>query len=329
MLLLPGRYFSPYTGEPYQHQTPKLLQLQTEDGELRGPMYRVNLIGCGNLGRSLCKLWIARKAISVGEVLTRSYTSAQQAVDAIGQGTAINSVSQMREADIYFFACPDDALTPLAKSLSTQLAFGENAIAFHCSGAHSAASLSALHALGMHLGSVHPVRSFSEPLNSIEQFSGTYCGIEGQPLALKTLRLLFTSINAQLFSIDPSKKELYHAGTVFACNFLHALFATAQQCYQEAGIEEEKALEIIEPMVRNTVEKIFTAKSTTTTLTGPIERADKQTVSLHLHALENLDATAAQAYRLLSQNLLLLTQQKKEIDPPTLNELRALLAPTQ
>lgn len=292
-------------------------------------MYRVNLIGGGNLGRSLCKLWIAREAISVGDVLTRSYRSAQQAVDAIGQGTAISSVSQMRAADIYFFACPDDALTPVAESLSTRFDLQAGAIAFHCSGTHSAASLSALHALGMHLGSVHPVRSFSKPLSSIEQFSGTYCGIEGEPSALDTLRLLFSSIGAQFFSIDPAKKRLYHAGTVFACNFLHALLATAQQCYQEAGIEEEKALEIIEPMVRNTVENIFASKSTTATLTGPIERTDKQTVSMHLQALEHWDATAAQAYRLLSQSLLLLAQQKKEIDPRTLSELKTLLTPSQ
>jgi predicted dinucleotide-binding enzyme len=62
-------------------------------------MKKLNIIGCGRIGKTLGRLWHERGCFKIQDVLNRSLTSASQAVSFIGEGRAISAYSAMQEAD--------------------------------------------------------------------------------------------------------------------------------------------------------------------------------------------------------------------------------------
>ena len=69
----------------------------------------------------------------------------------------------------------------------------------------------------------------------------------------------------------------------------------AIELLKETGITEKTAYEMLEPLVKNSVNSIF-SNGCKEALTGPIERNDLETVKKHLVALEN-NALWNQAYQ--------------------------------
>jgi predicted short-subunit dehydrogenase-like oxidoreductase (DUF2520 family) len=143
---------------------------------------------------------------------------------------------------------------------------------------------------------VHPIKTFSNTEAAARTFAGTYCGAEGDARALRVLEPAFERIGARLFHIAPEMKRVYHAGGVFACNYLAALIETAVTCHDRAGIRRAVSLKAIEPMVRETVDAIF-AQGPARALTGPVSRGDVATVERQLEALQKWSGDIAALYR--------------------------------
>ena len=87
-----------------------------------------------------------------------------------------------------------------------------------------------------------------------------------------------------MIMIDAAQKTLYHAAAVFASNYLVTLVDVAMQCYGEAGIAQETALQMIAPLLRESAENAIRL-GPAAALTGPIARGDMATVAFHQHAL--------------------------------------------
>ncbi|MEZ4483094.1 MAG: DUF2520 domain-containing protein [Syntrophotaleaceae bacterium] len=91
-------------------------------------------------------------------------------------------------------------------------------------------------------------------------------------------------------------KTIYHAAAVMVCNYLTSLIEIGTQTYLKAGLDRETALQLMEPMVRGTVENIFNS-GTVRALTGPIARGDHALVSKQLAALSAWNPRFANLYR--------------------------------
>ncbi len=94
-------------------------------------------------------------------------------------------------------AVNDDQILPVSEKLLRAGKLTPGDIVFHCSGALAAAQLAALRVAGVHLASVHPVRSFADPQLVLQQFDGTFCSIEGDAQALAVLQPALQEIGAQ------------------------------------------------------------------------------------------------------------------------------------
>lgn len=110
-----------------------------------------------------------------------------------------------------------------------------------------------------------------------------------------------------MIEIETSKKALYHLACAVSSNFVTGLFSWALEILKAAGIKEEDALSIITPL--------FTANAASVAengpvdaLTGPVERADSDTVRCHLESLVTEHDKAL--YRLLSEKLIFLAKEK-------------------
>jgi predicted short-subunit dehydrogenase-like oxidoreductase (DUF2520 family) len=84
----------------------------------------------------------------------------------------------------------------------------------------------------------------------------------------------------------------------------------AMQAYCHAGIPEDTALKIMQPLVRKTVDQVFAA-GTAQALSGPIARGDIGTVERQYQAVRAWDKDNGALYRSLAQKTLLLAQRRR------------------
>lgn len=275
-------------------------------------MQTLNIIGAGRVGQTLARLWHARAVFQIGAVCNRSIGSAQAAVTFIDAGKAydVNSFSRLPAADVWLLACPDDQLQTCCVDLSKVGAFNQGSIVFHCSGALTAHEvLQSAQACGAQIASLHPIKSFASPEAAVQGFEGTFCGMEGDAVALAVLESVFAAIGGQCFAIKSESKTLYHAASVMACNYLVALQETSIQTFAQAGVAREQAMAILQPIVSDTVHNIF-SMGTQAALTGPIARGDALVVKKQVAALSAWRTDYAHTYQQLGRVALTLAEQR-------------------
>lgn len=288
-------------------------------------MKTFSIIGCGAVGKTFGRLFYDSGALELRDILTRSYDSARAAADFIGDGRPVTSFEELQRADLYLIASSDDAIAACVRGLCSSGIVDRRTTVWHMSGALGSDVLEPAAALGAQVASVHPVKSFADPAVCVAEFTGTWCGVEGDPPALELLDKLFHRIGARTFTIDSRFKTIYHAGSVLVCNYLTALMEAGILAYRKGGLPRETALQVMEPLVRGTVDNVFRS-GTVQALTGPIARGDVAVVARQLEALENWDAELAQVYRALAGVALELSRQRGQAQTAKLSQIEELLA---
>ena len=139
----------------------------------------------------------------------------------------------------------------------------------------------------------------------------TYCGTEGDQSALDVLSPLFHAIGAQTVAIRREAKVLYHAGAVFASNYLVTLLDTALQTYAQAGIPQDVALKMMAALVRETSENVLQS-GPEQALTGPIARKDISTVIRQYRAVQAWDKRYGKLYKQMGKLTAQLAQRKRK-----------------
>jgi len=287
-------------------------------------MRTLNIIGSGRVGRACGRLWTKARAFEVKDVLTRSRASAAAAVKFIGAGRAAGNLDEMRPADVWMIATRDDAIVPSCVTLAGSGKIVPGNIVFHVSGATPSSDLKPARERGALIASVHPIKTFTDARLAAQTFPGTYCGAEGDRGALKVLKPAFAKIGARVLDINPELKPIYHAGGVFACNYLVALIEAALRAHAKAGMPRAASLTALEPMVRETVDAIFD-NGPERALTGPISRGDVATVRRQRAVIGSWDAELGELYRGLGLLAVALAESGRRIDARRAAELRAAL----
>jgi len=254
----------------------------------------LNVIGAGHVGRVIGRLCAGVEGVMVQDVLTRSMASARDAVAFIGAGTPASSVNALRRADVTMLAVSDDQIGPACAALAA-LGQLDGAVVFHCSGALASAALLAAKSAGAAVASVHPIRSFADPVQVAASFEGTFCGVEGDAPALAVLTPLLLAIGARPVPIDPAAKTVYHAAAVFASNYLVTVLDAALRAYQAAGIPEAVARELAQPLATEAMANVFRLGAAPA-LSGPIARGDMATVARQQQAVQQWDAATGALY---------------------------------
>ena len=281
---------------------------------------KTNLIGAGKLGKVMAGLLFNHGLIHVSAVLNTSLKSTLDAIACIGDGTAYASIAALPPAHLTLICTPDASIADIAEALSHNQWMNQDHLIMHFSGALSSEVLKPLADKGCATASLHPMRSFSNPALSMKQYPGTYCAIEGHPKALKRLKPLFEAIGSVVYSIKQEKKSIYHAAGVFASNYLLTLAKQATLCLAEAGVDENIGLNIITDLMQGTLSNLEHTQSLESSLTGPIQRGDANTLKQHLKAINNAEQELL--YRALGKATLPLTtldQNKKQAINQTLN----------
>jgi predicted short-subunit dehydrogenase-like oxidoreductase (DUF2520 family) len=281
----------------------------------------VNIIGCGNVGKTLARLWTERRVLKVQSVLNRSLASAQRAVDFVGSGQAVDDYAQMPRADLVMISASDESIEECCRGLCRSDVLEPGVVVFHCSGSLPSSLLEPARSAGALIASVHPVNSFPDPAAAAEAFAGTFCAVEGDPDACQVLRDVMERCGAIPFSIRPEQKTIYHAATVFVCNYMVALMEVGLRCFERAGVPRETAIEVIEPIARCTLDNVFQI-GPAHALTGPIARGESSVVARQCDALGKWDKTIQDIYKTLGQVTVDLAAAQANATPATLAAIK-------
>lgn len=287
-------------------------------------MKRLNVIGAGRVGRTLASLWEEKHTFAVQDVLDGTPEGARSAAAFIGDGNPTETVHAMRPADVWMITTPDRRIVPACDSILASGLLRAGDIVFHCSGSLGSAELVQASAVGAHVASVHPLKTFAEARDAVRTFAGTYCAAEGDAAALEVLNAAFERIGGRVLTLDARFKTLYHAASVIVCNYLTALIEAGLQCYGKAGLAREAASAMIEPIVRETVDNVFKL-GPARALTGPISRGDENVVARHVEALSAWDPRLAALYRDLGIVAVGLTREQGQAEGDALARIEALL----
>lgn len=214
-------------------------------------------------------------------------------VQVIGSGRVGSAVSarlQERgvavsadDPDVVLLCVPDTAISDVARCLAPGRAW-----VGHVSGA---TPLAALEPHERRL-SLHPLQTFDRS-GDPAQLDGAWAAISGETdEALEVALELAGLLGLRPFELADEDRTLYHAGAVFASNYL----VTLQRAAVRLGVPAEGVVSLMTRTIENGFD-----------LTGPIARGDWATVEAHKDAiraahpeLENLYDTLAGATVLLA-----------------------------
>ncbi|MGA2384529.1 MAG: Rossmann-like and DUF2520 domain-containing protein [Gemmatimonadales bacterium] len=265
------------------------------------PLPAVGIIGPGRAGLGLA-LALRRARVKVAGVHGR-----RDRPMPAGLRLTLGPVPPwLPEVGIVVLAVRDDALGTLVDDLARSGGVARGHVVLHLSGALTCTVLAPLADAGAATGSMHPLMTVSlEPAQAARHFRGATFVLEGDLEAVGVADALVRRLGGVPLTIAPEAKPLYHAGAVFASNYLVTMLAEALRLLEDAGIGREAALAALLPLARATLDHVAAA-GPAGALTGPIARGDAATARRHLLALPHRDA---ELYRAVGRETLRLARE--------------------
>jgi predicted short-subunit dehydrogenase-like oxidoreductase (DUF2520 family) len=224
-------------------------------------------------------------------------------------------------AGVVILAVRDDGIRPLAEALAAARAITADHVVLHLSGVQGQEALGALVSSRAALGSIHPLQTIVEPERAPARLKGSWAAVEGMPRAVEAAERLAQDIGMRPFRIATKAKAIYHAGAVFASNYLVVVEALAQRLLRHAGLTDADAWAALRPLVEGTLENLGRIEPKDA-LTGPIARGDTATIVRHI---ESLTFDDGRLYRELGRAALELAQ-KSGMDEASAERVAEALA---
>ncbi len=245
----------------------------------------ITIVGPGNLGSALA-IELHRAGYPIRAIVRRS-TSKITHPKTLARRVKADLVTIGEHAidtDIVWLTVPDDAIAAVSKQLASAQSW-KGKIVFHSSGALSSEELAPLWEKGAWVASVHPLMTFVA--GKKPWWRNVSFAIEGDDEAMRVANQIATDLGGRPFEIDRHSKVLYHAFGSFASPLVIALMSTMEQVAEAAGIPRDKAKEMMQPLLGETLNNYLRADAASA-FSGPLVRGDVQTVRKHLAQLQRI-----------------------------------------
>lgn len=217
----------------------------------------------------------------------------------------------------------DDLIEGISSLVATDLRTGARVL--HLSGSVPLTALDPARAVGAVILSLHPLLSFPDVATGIERLPGSGIAVTAETAEDEAFgEDLARDAGARPFALPDVVKPLYHAGAVFASNYLVAVEALAEQILSAAGVAD--APSYLEPLARSAFDRTF-ALGPEAALTGPAVRGDDGTIERNLAALTSSVPGAVASYVALADAAAALAFAAGRIDHEQHTRVRKALDP--
>jgi predicted short-subunit dehydrogenase-like oxidoreductase (DUF2520 family) len=277
---------------------------------------RVFIIGPGHVGRGLSRAFRASGVEVVGLHGKR----------ASGVATSIGSLpKEIGGANVIIVSVREPQLDDAIEELLVGARGGglsRGTVILHTSAIAEPAGFKTLDDAGFPGGTFHPLVPFTDPEISAELLRKGWIGIDGANAAKNASRRLAGHLGARTLEIPPGEKAVYHAAAVISSNFPVVLASVAGHLLHDIGVPDSSAYQAVESLVGGAMMNMKQALPDDA-LTGPVVRADTETVGKHLRAL-GTHGTALEVYRALSLAAAEIAE-KRGVDLKKIAAVRGLL----
>lgn len=190
----------------------------------------------------------------------------------------------LHDARVILLAVQDTELEPLVRAWRTN-GPGRGQVVLHLSGARGADVLAPLRKNGAAIGGMHPLMTAmgAPRLDAINLGEATFA-IEGDAAATVAARRLVKALGGHAVMLRRGARPVYHAGAVFAANYVITMLATAEDLLVRAGFRRADARLALIPLTGAAFVNAA-QNGPARALTGPIMRGDADTVRRNLRAL--------------------------------------------
>ncbi|WP_027127141.1 Rossmann-like and DUF2520 domain-containing protein [Gelidibacter mesophilus] len=232
-------------------------------------MISVVILGAGNVATHLYKTFNKTDDIRVNQWFSRKISSIKSYKNEVD---ITDDLTQLKEADLYFIAVSDDAIS----NLSSKLPF-ENRLVVHTSGTVNIHDLDKKNRRGV----FYPLQTFSKDASL--DFANVPICIEAIDRSdRKILKSLAQAIGSNSHKVNTEQRKALHLAAVFVNNFTNQMYRIAHEITEAEGVE----FDILKPLILETAKKIQSL-SPYMAQTGPAKRNDKKTIHKHLELLKN------------------------------------------
>jgi predicted short-subunit dehydrogenase-like oxidoreductase (DUF2520 family) len=249
-------------------------------------MKRVAIIGSGKVGSAFA-VELNANGYKISAIADRNILKARKLSGAV---KCINVFSKIDEnffnnTDIVIISVNDDSLTGTVNEIVKNKKTNKTVVFAHTSGIHSSFVFDKKYFNKKYTASIHPIQTVeSVSYKNKRYLSNIYFGIEGGVESLKVLNQLITDLKSKAVRIKAEKKTDYHLSCVIASNFLSANYGIIEMISKSLGIKKEILVNSLSVLTENTL-KNLKKKGARNSLTGPVERGDRETILKHIGLL--------------------------------------------
>jgi predicted short-subunit dehydrogenase-like oxidoreductase (DUF2520 family) len=233
---------------------------------------RVVIIGSGSLATQFGTAMLKNPDFEIVQIFSRTPGHAEELGTALHVSYTSDVQEIDREADIYFYAVNDSAISTLAKKNKVR-----DAIHIHMSGS---TPMSVFRGITSKYGVFYPLQTFSK--NRSVNFKEIPIFLESSSADVQNILLkLGKSISDKVYIVNSEQRKRIHLAAVFACNFTNFMYDCAYDSLRNTGI----GFELLHPLIQETAEKVKTM-TPRKAQTGPAVRYDSTVIDKHLELLK-------------------------------------------
>tara|TARA_B110000046_G_C13022721_1_gene412096 strand:+ start:2062 stop:2763 length:702 start_codon:yes stop_codon:yes gene_type:complete len=227
-------------------------------------MISVLLVGKGNVGSHLYKVFLNADEIIVTQISSRT-------------------LENIPQADVTIITVSDDAIAEVSSKI-------KNNFVVHTSGSVSMNDLKNNSKKGV----FYMLQTFSKD-KKVDFHEVPFC-LEAENInEYKILETLAKSIGKKIYPISSEQRKILHVAAVFVNNFTNHLYKIGNNICKENKVP----FEILHSLIKETASKIETL-SPEKSQTGPAIRNDEKTIKNHLNLL---DKNQQEIYKIFTKSI--------------------------